>query len=80
MSGAQIVAVVAWLSVLAAPWYAAIAGTGAREIAGIAGVSALIGTAAGLYHAGTVARQRRAASSAIDEMKQAAVDRIRRGA
>lgn len=77
-SGAQIVAVAGWLSVLAAGW-AAVAGADPYAVRAVMLLSALVGTAAGLLHKGEVMRQRKSATEITEELKQAAMDRIRRG-
>lgn len=81
ISAAQIVAIVAWVSVIAAPWYAAARDISLRspEMAGIMGIGALVGLAAGLHHSGAVARRRREAAAVTDELKNAALERMRRG-
>lgn len=80
-SGAQIVAVAAWLSLLAAPWYAMIAGRGLATpgLVGVVGVSAAVGFVASVYHQGAVVRQRRAADAVTEELKRAAVSRMTGG-
>lgn len=79
ISGAQIVAVAAWLSVLAAPWYVLAAGVTPRAAAGVFGVSLLVGIGAGAYHAGAVLRRQRMVAAAAEEMaRRAGEERARR--
>lgn len=79
-SGAQIVAVAAWLSVLGAAWYGLLAGQGwSAAVVGVMGLSALVGIAAGAMHKGDVMAQRKSAAAITDELKRAAVERMNRG-
>ncbi len=70
ISGAQIVAVAAWLSVLAAPWYVLAAEATVREAAGVMGVSVLVGLVASTLHVGAVARRQRAALEAAERIRR----------
>lgn len=77
-SGAQIIAVAGWLSVLAAGW-AAVLGADPDAVRSVMLLSALVGTAAGALHKGEAMRQRKSAAEITEELKRAAMDRIRRG-
>lgn len=81
ISGAQVISVIAWISFLAAPWYALAAGESLRSpaVTAVLSFSALVGLLAGLYHADSVARQRREAAVITEQLKRAAIERIQRG-
>lgn len=80
VSGAQIIAVVGWLSVIAAPWYIMIAGRSASPAMWwVMAVSAVVGTMAGFHHEADTARQRKAADAVTEELKRAALSRMAGG-
>lgn len=71
MSGAQITATAAWLSVLAVPWFLALGGK-AEAAVPVLLVSAAVGLLAGAYHQGQVLRRARVAADLAARMKTAA--------
>ena len=78
MTASQVVAAVAWVSVLAAPWAAWATDTSFRSPWFVATVATavLIGAAAGMHHQGQVAITRRDTLAAVErQMAQAEANR-----
>lgn len=67
MTAMNIVGIAAVLSLLAAPWYAAVAGRPLSDMAGVLVASGIVAVVSGFWTAGASARRARLAKSALEE-------------